>query len=71
MIESTVGWFGVREKYCLLTDKLNTTKRTLPGTQIPQPSNISNQFKSIRPIQIILSPVQEFGKERNNKRVNA
>ena len=28
MTESTVGWFGMREKYCSLADKLNTTKRT-------------------------------------------
>jgi len=46
-------------------------KATVPGTQIPQPSNLSNQFKSIRPIQIILSPVQSLERKQreNNKRV--
>ena len=28
MSKSTVGWFGVREKYCSLADKPNTTKQT-------------------------------------------
>jgi len=28
MSESTVGWFGLREKYCSLAYKPNTTKRT-------------------------------------------
>jgi len=28
MTESTVGWFGLREKYCSLADKPDTSKRT-------------------------------------------
>jgi len=31
MVESTVGWFGVREKYCSLADKPWLISQTRPS----------------------------------------
>ena len=33
MVESTVGWFGVREKYCSLADKLWLINQIRPSEQ--------------------------------------
>jgi len=45
MAESTVGWFGVREKYCLLADKSWLISQIRANEQTDDPADISLHFR--------------------------
>ena len=46
MAESTAGWFGVREKYCPLTDKSWLISQIRPNEQAVETTKYSSAVQS-------------------------